>query len=145
MISDVLDSLAAEPIMPVIKGEKHDAASWSVHFAKLQYLKTNRDEVDFGKGGPPNDESIGRAREFLDTLMVVQFLPKQVLASVVGGIGIVMRGAGDKKKVYVEFTNKGSVNALFSDGVGKPVVEKIQPENSAFLYLVAKARDYLDA
>lgn len=131
--------------MPAGSGNSPNLTPWSVFHDRLEHLQSNRHEMDFGKGGPPNDKSIAIAGRFLETMQTALFLPTQVLPSVVGGVGVVMRSTKGKKKVYVEFTNKGSVSALFSDGVAKPVVEKIQPEVSAFLNLLEKAKVYLNA
>jgi hypothetical protein len=119
-----------------------DDENWSIWFKKLRELKLKRDEWEGGKAGPPNDVSIRNADVFVECLQQAEYPPKQIAPSVVGGVGLTFRC--EKKKVYVEFTNKGAVNALFSDGETRPVVEKVQPSAGHYFIFIDKAKAYLN-
>jgi hypothetical protein len=43
----------------------------------------------------------------------------------------------------VEFSNRGSVHALFSDAVTDPVVEKIRPDEAGYTELISRIKTYL--
>ena len=87
-------------------------------------------------------EVIVTARILLESLRKNGMKPSRLSRSVVGGIGITFKRTG--LKVYVELSNKGTVNALFSDGAADPKVEKISPDETGFSALVARIRAYLD-
>ena len=119
-----------------------DDENWSNWFKKLTELKLRRDEWSGGKAGPPNDLSIRNADVFVECLQQADYPPRQIAASVVGGVGVTLREK--KKKVYVEFTNRGTVNALFSDGETKPVVEQIPASATKYFSFIDKAKAYLN-
>jgi hypothetical protein len=129
---------AARGTATVICWDKEDWASW---FKKLDDLRSN-EGWDGGKAGPPNEVSIKNANVFVECLQQAEWAPKQIAPSVVGGVGVTIRDK--KKKVYVEFTNKGAVIALFSDSETPPAVEKIPPGATNYFSFIDKAKAYLN-
>ncbi len=109
--------------------------------ARLQAMRQLRKE-DAGGAPAPDAETLTRAEDFLGLLQEEALVPNQVAPSVVGGVGITIRGSN--RKVYVEFNNKGNVLGLFSDGVTAPIVEKIEQSAPAYRSFIQKGKAYLD-
>lgn len=61
----------------------------------------------------PNQISIDRAFRLVELAALARFYPSKVSPSVVGGIGVSFRDKPRKRRVYIEFTNRGSVVAIF--------------------------------
>ena len=60
-----------------------------------------------------------------------------------GGIGFTFTRS--TMKAYVEFSNKGTVHALFSDGTNDPRVEKVETTKAGFATLIERVTTYLYA
>jgi hypothetical protein len=119
-----------------------ESTDWGKLFGKLDDLLRLQRGWDGYKAAPPNALARERTRSFLESLCLEGYVPSQVAASVIGGIGV-SRWRG-KNKVYIEFNNNGKVHALFSDGVSAPRVEPIQPDKIGFNVLIRRMRAYLD-
>jgi hypothetical protein len=108
---------------------------------KLEGFRALQKGWDGYNAAPPGEKPLEFATAFLDLLRQHRYLPSQLAPSVVGGVGMTFRKDG--RKVYVEFSNKGNVHALFSDGVTEPVVQKVAPDFSGFRAIIAKTRAFL--
>jgi hypothetical protein len=96
---------------------------------------------DGDEADPPNRETVDRAKSFLSSLEGASLRPNRLAPSVVGGVGFTFR-LGDLS-AYVEFNNKGSVYALYSDAVTDPQVERIAAGLLGFSELIDKIKQYL--
>lgn len=111
---------------------------WAKFFGKLRaFQQLTPDELG---AAVPNVSAVSNASLFLERLQEGDLCPQQVAPSVVGGVGITLRN--QQRKAYVEFSNKGTVLALFSDGVCGTSVTKEDPKH--FGLLVARIGAYLD-
>jgi len=107
---------------------------------KIDSLKTLADGWDCYRAPAPSAESITRASNFLEEAAKSDNVLSRLAPSVVGGVGFTFKHAN--RKVYVEFRNTGSVHALLSDGVSEPVVENVQPNQSAYADLMLRIKGY---
>jgi hypothetical protein len=98
---------------------------------------------DGGSAKPPSATAIRCADEFLVAAAAVNFNPRNVAPSVVGGIGVTFRANG--RKSYVEFYNDGRAAVLHSDGVSEPEVHSVRMEGDGSARLVEEIRRYLNA
>ena len=126
-----------EPQAQLISVVDPDWAKW---FDKLEAFTSQPKDWPPECGTFPSREVVGSARVFLEVLRQHARKPSRLSPSVVGGIGITFKCAD--RKVYVEFSNKGSVLALFSDGVTDPQVEKISPDENGYSGLIARIKTY---
>jgi hypothetical protein len=108
---------------------------------KVESLKTLADGWDSYRAPAPSPESITRATLFLEEAAKSDSVLSRLAPSVVGGVGFTFKHAN--RKVYVEFRNTGSVHALLSDGVSEPIVEHVQPNQSAYADLMLRIKGYL--
>lgn len=120
---------------------RHDPA-WQKWFAQLDSFKGLVKGWNGYSANPPDLQAVELAAAFLLTLEGQHYPPAQIGPSVVGGVGITHRTGA--KKVYVEFSNKGTAHALFSDAVSDPKVEKLTADAASFLALIQRVRAYLD-
>jgi hypothetical protein len=121
----------------------HDTVlDWIGLLKKLENFRTLKKGWDGYNAAPPDAKPLGFASDFLDVLRRNRYVPSRLAPSVVGGVGMTFRK--QSRKVYVEFSNKGTVHALFSDGVTDPVVQKVAPDLPGYRALFAKTRAYLD-
>jgi hypothetical protein len=118
------------------------AVASDVWFERLESIKSLQSGWDSYSAPAPGAVAFANALAFLQVLKLADKVPSKLAPSVVGGIGITFKNAA--RKVYVEFNNKGGVLALFSDGVSDPRVEKISPDEKAYLELIGKIKTYLD-
>jgi hypothetical protein len=125
-----------------VKPTVQESADWGKLFRKLDSFLQLEKGWDGYSAAPPNAVAIQRARCCLESLSLENYVPAQVAASVIGGVGVNRRQG--RKKVYIEFNNNGKVHALFSDGVSPPRVEPIQPDKIGFHVLIRRMRSYLD-
>ena len=87
---------------------------------------------------PPSDSAIDNARDFIIEANKLGVVPSRLSASAVGGVGITFRPT---RMVYVEFHNKGTSYALFSDG-GE--VEKIvEVDSSLYQNFIESIHEFL--
>jgi hypothetical protein len=119
-----------------------ESTDWGQLFAKLDGLLNLPNGWDGYRAAPPNLTGRYYARSFLQSLAQGNYVPYQVVPSVIGGVGVNRRRGN--KKVYVEFNNNGKVHALYSDGTSPPRVEQVQPDKSGFHILIRRMRAYLD-
>jgi hypothetical protein len=89
----------------------------------------------------PSPDAITQATVFVEETAKSENAPSRLAPSVVGGVGVTFKR--ENLKVYVEFRNTGTVHALFSDGIGEPIVEKIQMTRVAYADLMARIKKYL--
>jgi hypothetical protein len=129
--------LATLTVVP--KGEQPiDLEKWR---RKIESMKTLVDGWDSYRAPAPSAESITRATLFLEEAAKSDNVLSRLAPSVIGGVGFTFKHAN--RKVYVEFRNTGSVHALLSDNVSEPVVENVQPNQSAYADLVPRIKGYL--
>jgi hypothetical protein len=114
---------------------------WSKWFNRLDTFKKLKLGWDSYSAPAPTYSASSIAEAFLRKLQESGISPDRLSPSVVGGIGFTFREGG--LKVYVEFSNRGSVHALFSDGMTDPVVEKVLPDDSSFSKLILRIKTYL--
>jgi hypothetical protein len=131
------------PVVSSTVFEAHDTIpDWLGIAEKLDGFSALEKGWDGYKAAPPAAVPLEFAKAFLDLLRRNRSLPSRVAPSVVGGVGLTFRK--ERRKVYVEFSNKGTVHALFSDGESEPVVQKVAPDLAGYRALFAKMRAYLD-
>jgi hypothetical protein len=88
----------------------------------------------------PLGSSLSAAKSFIQVMRELNYPPTRLEPSVVGGVGITQRRGN--LKVYVEFHNKGTAFALYSDGKTKPNVEPVQQDDDGFRDLIRKMKEY---
>jgi hypothetical protein len=114
---------------------------WTKWFNRLESFTSQPNDWPPECGTFPSSSVIASVRAFLELLRPQGQQPSRLSAAVVGGIGLTFKCAD--RKVYVEFSNKGSVLALFSDGVTDPQVDKIPPDETGYSALIASIKTYL--
>lgn len=118
-------------------------ADWNKIAAKLATIRCLTPGWDGYAAPAPSDQALDLACSLVEFLRLRRFLPSRVAPSVVGGIGITFRKGN--RKVYVEVTNRGTVNSLFSDEMTEPSVVEVEPGSSGFETLLLMARIYFDS
>jgi hypothetical protein len=116
-------------------------SAWKSLIDKLGRFGSLRKGWDSYSAPPPSKRAIENVRGFIERLQKQSSLPSKLAPSVVGGIGVTFKRGS--LKAYVEFSNKGSVHSLFSDGVADPTVEKVQPNDRTYDELIARIATYL--
>jgi hypothetical protein len=114
---------------------------WSKWFKRLDSLKELKQGWDSYNAPSPASSAILIADALLRNLQESGTKPDRLSPSVVGGIGFTFKSVG--LKVYVEISNRGSVHALFSDGLTDPIVQKVNSEHSSFTELISRIKTYL--
>lgn len=129
-------------VLPIVFNAHDSILDWVGLDKKLASFRSLKKGWDGYKATPPDLKPVHLVSGFLDLLRQNRYLPSRLAPSVVGGVGVSFRKGG--LKVYVEFSNKGTVHALFSDGVSEPVVKQVMPDSAGYRALVATTRAYLD-
>jgi hypothetical protein len=114
---------------------------WAEWFAKLDALETPPKDWNPSLGPLPTPGVLSQTRAFLAQLRLAGKMPSRLSLSVIGGIGITFRRG--ERKVYVEFSNKGSVHALFSDNSTDPEVKRIPQDVTGYSNLIEEVEQYL--
>jgi hypothetical protein len=117
-----------------------DLVTWK---AKLDAIGSLPPGWDSYSAPSPTESAMKNARCFLAVLVQSNRFPSRLAPSVVGGVGFTFKR--NDLKVYVEFSNRGTAHALFSDGVTDPRVEKVEPTDAGYRALMAEIRTYLNA
>ena len=130
----------ANPQVQIVISQSHDLSKWNNSLDQMRRLQEGWN----GYSAPaPSGAAILTARSFLSNLLKEHYEPSRLAPSAVGGVGITHKK--EKRKVYVEFYNKGEVCALFSDNESSPLSKRIEPGYNEFRALIEEIRDYLDA
>lgn len=108
---------------------------------KIESMNTLQDDWDSYRAPAPAANSINQAIVFLDEVAKSANDLSRLAPSVVGGVGFTFKHG--ERKVYVEFRNTGSVLALFSDGAGEPIVDKIEPTCDEYTNVLLRIKKYL--
>jgi hypothetical protein len=116
---------------------------WTGLGSRIDGMANLTDGWDSYRAQVPNVIARQKAKDYLAELCEQNTRPTRVAPSVVGGIGITHRKGN--RKVYVEFNNKGSVLALYSDGQMKPQVVSVETTPAGYRALMLRIKEYLDA
>lgn len=129
-------------VSPAVFDAEDTLLDWIRLEKKVEGFRALEKGWDGYKAAPPDARPLELAKAFLDLLKRNRYLPSRLVPSVVGGVGMTFRKTG--RKVYVEFSNKGTIHLLFSDGATEPVVQKVVPDLPGYRAIIAKARVYLN-
>jgi hypothetical protein len=121
--------------------ERGAPLQWRKWSRKLERIVSRKPDACDNTPSPTAIASRNAAM-FLDVLEARDYPPAQLLPSVVGGIGFAFRD--QVRKAYVEFTNKGSVNVLLSDGKARPRVSGVTANALGYSLLIDDIKAYLN-
>jgi len=116
--------------------------TWKKYYDRLRACRLMEADQASLSFPAPGVRTITLAHSFLEFLQEANYPPARVMPAAVGGIGFVFRRR--RRKVYVEFNNKAPVLSLFSDGVSKPVVQRVDATREGYSSWITPARAYLD-
>ena len=136
------DGTLGVPFAPVPSSNVR-ASSFSAWHTKLAALATLTQGWNGYSAPSPQKAAIENATSYLKASEEASFEPTRVEASVMGGVGITHRH--EKKKVYVEFYNEGTVHSLFSAGPSDMTTIKVEATPDGYKHIIEKARSYLHA
>jgi hypothetical protein len=125
--------------------DQRPSSRFAPWFAKLRKMAALQEGWDSYSAPKPSRDAVAAANLYLTTLDLLAWEPARVEPSAMGGVGITHRQ--DARKVYVEFSNNGTVHALFSDRADRtPKMETtpVTPTVPSFYHFIRKAREYLN-
>jgi hypothetical protein len=115
---------------------------WSRCFEKLAGLRELKDDWDSYSAPCPSPLAIENAKALVGEANKLSTRPEQVEPSAIGGVGVTF--SANCREVVIEFYNKGTAHALFSDdSTGEMSTRAVSTDPDGYQTFIGEVRKYL--